>query len=787
MLLLPLIAFALLWLLITDHRVAMGFGNLSLRGTMVLAFLAFELLDLAITELTSVGHNYTAGWVAGSWALAVVVLLTAGRRSLVRAMVRLRRHEGRSWLRTRIGNLSAEDRVWVGVVVALFATLAVVGSLYLPNNSDSLVYHLARVSHWVENRTVAPFATHYLAQVEFPPLAEYNLGLLHLLSATDRFDAAVALFSAAISVVGASELARLLGGSRSVQVTAAVLCATIPSGVLLATSTDNDPFAAALGIGLLIIAVSFSADGRWPWRTAALGATAGMAYLTKTTVPTMLGPAVLLLLAVALFRLHRTKNWRATLRRASAVGAVAAVCALVVMVPFSVQNIEVFHSPVGPTTTGAKSAPLTFDAGAANVLRATANNFHIGNGQSGLETYVSKITLGALGHAYNVFHISQGDDRYSVTPTFRAFTVQYQGSRERDEDLGANPWDVLLIVPALAVLAVAVRRGAKHLRMALLLGLGLAVGYVLFTFIAKWGIYDSRYGLPLLVAWCSVIAVALSRFPRWVGRLVLVALVVACLPQLLNNSARPLVPPASAGPSYLAPYLVACCNQEVNAEASAYQTVTASLAQSTCQRAAIANWVLYEYPLWVGLQHDRWSGLLADFDVHNATSSLQPSYRPCAWISQQGPKYSTPDNGTVNMQLSNLALSVDADHASTIQTEPPGFESRLDGVRIFPGGGWHLTGLGQLPILANGGSLYLFAKTSEEVRLHLQAPAHIPVPSVVMSLPDGTVIPTVTGSGSIEASLHLHAGTNRVNLTVTGAGVKGRNILVLRSATVGHI
>jgi hypothetical protein len=787
MLLLPLIAFALLWLLIADHRAVMGFGKLSLRGAMVLAFLAFELLDLAVTELTSVGHNYTAGWVAGSWGLTVVVLLTAGRRSLVRAAVRLRRHGGRSWLRIRIGNLSAEDRVWVGVVIALFATLAVVGSLYLPSNSDSLVYHLARVSHWVENRTVAPFATHYLAQVEFPPLAEFNFGFLHLLSGTDRFDADVALFSAAINVVGVSELTRLLGGSRSVQVTAAVLCATLPSGVLLATSTDNDSFAAALGIGLLIIAMSFSADGRWLWRTAALGATAGMAYLTKTTVPTMLGPAVLLLLAVALFRLHRTKNWWGTLRRASAVGAVAVVCALVVMVPFSVQNIEVFHSPVGPSTTAAESSPLTFDAGAANVLRATANNFHIGNGQSGLDTYVSKIALGALGHAYNLFHISQGDYRYSVTPTFQAFTVQLQSSNVRDEDLGANPWEVLLIVPALAVLAVAIRRGARNLRIALLLGLGLAVGYVLFSFIAKWGIYDSRYGLPLLVAWCSVIALALSRFPRWVGRLVLVALVVACLPQLLDSSTRPLVPPASAGPSYLAPYFVSCCNLDVNAEASAYQTVTASLAQSTCQHAAITDWVLYEYPLWVGLQHDHWSGLLADFDVNNPTSSLQPSYRPCARISQQGPKYSTPDNGTVNMQLGNLALSVDADHASTIQTEPPGFESRLDGVSIFPGGGWHLTGLGQLPILVNGGSLYLFAKTSEEVRLHLQAPAHIPVPSVAMSLPDGTVIPTVAGSGSIEASLHLHVGTNRVNLTVTGVGVKGRSILILQSATVGHL
>ena len=787
MLLLPLAAIALLWLLIADHRDAIGFGNLSLRGAMVLSFLAFELLDLVITELTSVGHHFTAGWVAGAWAVSVVVLLTLGRRSLVRATERLRRHRGRSWLRARIGNLDTEDRIWVGVLVALFATLAVIGSLYLPSNSDSLVYHLARVEHWIQNRTVAPFATHYLAQVEFPPLAEYNLGLLHLLSGTDRFDAAVSLFSTAISVVGVSELARLLGGSRSVQVTAAVLCATLPSGILLATSTDNDSFAAALGIGLLIIVVSFSAGGRWPWRAAALGATAGMAYLTKTTIPTMLGPAVLLLLAVALVRLHRTTDWWPTLRRGAALGATVVACALVVIAPFSAQNIEVFHSPVGPTTTAASSSPLTFDAGAANVLRSTANNFHIGNGTSGLDTYASMIALGALGHTYNLFHIAQDDGRYSVTPTYRAFNVQYDTTSVRNEDLSANPWDVVLIVLSLAVLVLAVRRGAKGLRLALLLGIGLAIGYTLFAFIAKWGIYDSRYGLPLLVGWCSIIALALARFPRWVGRVVMIALVLASLPQLLDSATRPLVPPRSAGPSYLAPYFVSCCTTDVGTYASAYQTVTASLAESTCKRAAIANWVTYEYPLWVGLQHDRWPGLLADFDVHNPTSSLQPSYRPCAWISQQGKTYSTPDDGTVNLQLNNLALSVEADASSTIHTRIPGFGSQVDGVRIFPGGGWHLTGFGQLPILENRGSLYLFAQKSEDARLRLLAPAHVPVPSVALSLPDGSNIPTVLGSRSIEADLHLHAGTNRVNLTVQSASLKGRKLLVLRSVAVGRI
>ena len=156
-----------------------------------------------------------------------------------------------------------------------------------------MVYHLARVEHWIQNRTVAPFATHNLEQVEFSPLSEYNLAHLHLLSGTDRFDACMQLLAALVSIVGVSELARLLGASRSTQIAASVICATIPSGILLATSTENDYFAAATGIGLLIILAAFSFGRRWGYRAVALGAAMGLSYMAKSTMSALMGPAAL--------------------------------------------------------------------------------------------------------------------------------------------------------------------------------------------------------------------------------------------------------------------------------------------------------------------------------------------------------------------------------------------------------------------------------------------------------------------------------------------------------------
>jgi hypothetical protein len=780
---------ALLWLLVAVHRDRLGFAALSVRGALVLAFLVFELLVLVITEVASIGHHYTAGVTAVAWGIVTVALLVADRRPLLAFASGLGHHgPGRLRIRASLRVLSIEDCIWLGVLVALFGILVAVGSRYLPSNADSLVYHLARVEHWIQNRTISPFATHYLPQVGFAPLDEYNLALVHLLTGTDRFDVGVALTAAVISVVGVTELARLLGASRSVQIVAAVVCATIPSGVLLATSTENDYFAAAIGIGLLVVAAAFSLGAGWPARAVALGVAVGLGYMTKATIPLMLGPAAVVLVGVAVYRLRNSVDPEALLRRVLALLAVGGVAALVVVGPFTAQNAELFGSPFGPASSTAASSPFSFQAGAANVTRSMANNFHIGNGHSGPEYYVSRVALEALSDAFNLFHVAQDNPNYSVTPAYRAFTVKDYSSTQKTETLSANPWQVILVVVSLVVLAVAVRRGARRLWIVLLLGLGLSCGYLLFTFIAKWGIWDSRYALPLLVAWSAVIAVALSRFSVWVSRVVLVLLVVARLPQLLDNTTRPLVPSrsydASYDASYLEPYFAACCRKTAGKVAPAYESVTAALAQSTCRQAAIDNSIEFEYPLWVGLKHDGWTGVLTDDDVHNQTTKLESSVRPCATIRQVGPHYRTPKNGTVTLQYQNLALSIDPREATSVTTPLAGFSSSVNGIRVYPGGGWNLATRDHDRMTTGSGTLYLSSDASHQVQLQLHL-ATTSQPAVVVTDSSGTVVPSARTGDSVLATLTLHTGINRVTVARTVGDREAGQPLVLTAITVG--
>ena len=212
MLVLPALSFVLLWLLLNTHKDAIGFGRLSRRGTLVLAFLAFELILLVITEVTSIRSNFTSGAVTAAWAVVLIILAVLAR-SPATSLLRRNHSLAGLWGRAKgvLRRLAIDERIGIAVIVVIFGIFVALAWKYLPSNRDSLVYHLARVEHWIENRSVGAFATQYLPQVEFPPLAEYNLAILHLLAGTDRFDAGVDVFATFICVVGASELARLLG------------------------------------------------------------------------------------------------------------------------------------------------------------------------------------------------------------------------------------------------------------------------------------------------------------------------------------------------------------------------------------------------------------------------------------------------------------------------------------------------------------------------------------------------------------------------------------------------
>jgi len=94
------------------------------------------------------------------------------------------------------------------LVVVLIASLAP------PNSWDSMVYHMGRVVHWIENRNVDHYPTNITRQLISAPWAEYAIAQLQILSGGDHFANLVEWFALLGCVVAATDIAGRLGVTR---------------------------------------------------------------------------------------------------------------------------------------------------------------------------------------------------------------------------------------------------------------------------------------------------------------------------------------------------------------------------------------------------------------------------------------------------------------------------------------------------------------------------------------------------------------------------------------------
>ena len=762
--LLPLV-FALLWLQVWSRRTWFGSAALSRRGAFLLAYLLFEALLLVMTELTSVGHHFTRATVLGCWlALAAGLLLVSWRElvaPLKAALGSTRPHP----VHRMTSSLMTEATAWLAIPFFYLGVLVYLGIVYLPSNGDSLDYHLVRVEHWIQDQSVAPFAAHFTAQIDYPPLAEYNLAHFHLLVGGDRLDGFVQLFAAVVCVVAVSEITRLLGGTRLVQVGAVVICTTIPSVVLSATSTENNLFLASLCACLLYVLIG-QPLAPW-WRFAGFaGLAAGLAVTTKGTTVLLIGPTAAMLVLWRIVTESGVAVMAKVGRTVVVVGIVGVMVALLAG-PSLYQNQKLFGSFDGPDAQAVLSSDLTWRAAGANIVRATAANFMMGNGTSGPETAISKFVLAKLHGVYGAFGVRQGNPNYFEGPEstvfFDAFQVRDYDQWVRSEDEGADPLQVVLMCFAATACLILVVRGDRRMRVLALMAGTLTLGYLLLAGIAWWQIFEVRFFIPLFVAWTPLVAIALARCSRWLLRITMVVLALACLPQLLDNTERP-VRRDSYGANPLAPYLLDSLDRSyiVNT-AAGLETLSKVLAQSTCHQLGIGDFVVIEYPVWVGLHDERWRGEIEDVNVQNPSARYESrDFHPCAVLTEPPALHVSAVGGGVQMDFAQqLALSIRPADMRTVRVPVAGFDSQVAQVRVYPGSGWSFQGA---PLLHGKGSLFIYSPRAETLYLGVEGPHGEPRSGVAVSAPRSASPAAVTGpSGRVQ--IGVSAGVTQVTLT----------------------
>ncbi len=234
------------------------------------AFIALQ------SEILSLLHGLARPYVAGLWFLALLLSAWLGVRM---------RLISQGWMR-----LKASLRSWDWFEITAVGAFSLIGLLLLvvaviapANNMDSLLYHMSRVMHWAQDRSLAHYPVGFEVQLTHPILAELSILQLRLLWGTDQLASLPQWLSLVISAVAVSLGARLLGAGRKGQLAAAAFAISIPIGILEASSTQNDYFS---GMWLTILAVfvlSACQIEAGKAETLSIAAALGLGLLTKGT------------------------------------------------------------------------------------------------------------------------------------------------------------------------------------------------------------------------------------------------------------------------------------------------------------------------------------------------------------------------------------------------------------------------------------------------------------------------------------------------------------------------
>jgi hypothetical protein len=572
------------------------------------------LTTAAITESLSLIHSLTPQGVFLSWLMA----------SGLPAAVLLRQRGPLFPEPPTAPAPGGKIRPAIVLLASILGGTLLIALLSPPNNWDSMTYHMSRVMEWSQNRSLEFYPTQDPRQLWMAPFAEYAILHLRLLLGNDGLANLVQWLASVTAAVGASLIAHRFGAGYRTQLLAALLCASVPMGILQASTTQSDYVAACWAVCCVYFLLRKTDDTIPPFLTdIAAGLSLGLAVLTKPSV-------ILFLLPFLVWRLVASVRQHGLLG-AAVVSLLISAAAVPLWIGHFSRNQALYGNFTGPESflDGGRrpyslaNAEVSLPIFLSNVVRNVT-----------LEVATPSATLNAwLDTAVRGMHrwlgLSVEDPR--STWTGARFGI---GTLRPHEDYAANTLHTILFGLSLIVcLAAAARR--KNRSGNLSYGIALLTGFLLYCFVLRWSPWQGRLHLPLFALAAPFAAVAISSFVERgpVQQLLVLALGVSSIPYLLMNEARPLVGSRSLLRQARTETLF---NNNPDLRDS-YERVTQFLLRSHCRDIGLNlggdGW---DYPFWTLLEEGSPERLrVRDIGVNNETGKLPPPVRfsPCAVVT----------------------------------------------------------------------------------------------------------------------------------------------------------
>jgi hypothetical protein len=493
------------------------------RSSVLSAAVSWGVILSLATEILSLLRLLTFGWVLALWLLINLALgwiyyrlIKLGKRSLHLP---------------NLPQITPVPVVLLAGVAFIIVTITIVAIVSPPNNWDSMTYHMARVVHWIQNRSLAHYPTYYSAQLVHPPFAEIVILHLQILSGGDRFANLVQVFSMIGSIIGVSLIAQQLGADRRGQILATVFCATLPMGILQSSSTQNDYV-----VCFWLVCLAHFVLLILPYRNPpidlilSIGASCGLAVFSKSSGYIFAFPFMVWLFLRYINQM-RWKMWKPAV--------IVAAIFFSLNIGHYLRNFGLYGNPIATAEYSVeyKIEIYSLPTFISNIIRNLSLHTDIVR-HLGLQGFITPFT-GILTKLIIIIHgflgVNMTDTRITHPPN------SYNGvpGLSFDENVAGNPLHLLLILTAI-VLFVFYRKLRINQEIVAYI-LSITAGFLLLCWMLKLQPYQSRHHLSLFVLSSAFVGTVFCKiWNRHIITFLAVILLVTSMQFVFNNKYRPI-------------------------------------------------------------------------------------------------------------------------------------------------------------------------------------------------------------------------------------------------------
>lgn len=234
-----------------------------------------------------------------------------------------------------------------------FIFVFIAGILSGQYNMDSMVYHLPRIMHWIQNGSVGHFAAGIDFQIRYPSLTEYLVAQVYLFGCSDRLANLIQTFAYLASSVMVFGISRKIGASEKASFTAAFVYLMIPMALVQAFSTQTDDVAGLFLLTFIFYILDFiqaeklRMDRQGFISAIRLALNVMLGYLCK---PTICFVMLIFFLWMCIVRIYK-KDKFSILLKYSIIGVIIAVILYIPLFAKSYQTYTVVNKALAEEAT----------------------------------------------------------------------------------------------------------------------------------------------------------------------------------------------------------------------------------------------------------------------------------------------------------------------------------------------------------------------------------------------------------------------------------------------------